>query len=203
MSGFIAAVMAAISSLANSTATIFSLDVFHRLIDRQAGERRLVMVGRIASAASLVLAALMAPMVERLGGIFRYFQTGVTYLSTPFISVMLVGLLWKRANYAGALFGLIGGLAIQLTVAVANAVLGLQLHWLYQAFIAQVFIVAGIVAVSALTPPPAIEQWEPFVWTRSLLHSYDEGMSRPWYQSPVLWLSVYAVFWVIPYVIYW
>src|SRR5512136_1598963 len=134
LSGFIAAIMAAISSLANSTATIFSLNVYHRLIDRNAGERRLVLVGRFASAASLGLAALIAPLVERLGGIFRYFQTGVTFLSTPFITVMLAGLLWKRANYAGALFGLVGGLVIQVLVALTNSLLGFQLHWLYQAF---------------------------------------------------------------------
>jgi SSS family solute:Na+ symporter len=203
LAGFIAAIMAAISSLANSTATIFSLDVYHRLINPNAGERRLVLVGRFASAASLGLAALIAPLVERLGGIFRYFQTGVTFLSTPFITVMLTGLLWKRANYAGALFGLVGGLVIQVLVALANSLFGLQLHWLYQAFIAQLFIVPGIVIVSLLTEPAPRERWEPFIWSRQLLARYDEGVPRPWYQKPVFWLGVYAAVWVVPYLLYW
>jgi solute:Na+ symporter, SSS family len=203
LSGFIAAVMAAISSLANSTATIFSLDVYHRWIHRQASDRRLVKVGRVASAASLILAALLAPSVEHLGGIFRYFQTGVTFLSTPFISVMLAGLLWKRANYPGALFGLLGGMAIQLGVALTTSLLGIQLHWLYQAFIAQVLILAGIVIVSLLTPPLPPGSWESFVWDRRLLAHYDEGIRRPWYQKPVFWLVVYSAVWILPYVFYW
>jgi SSS family solute:Na+ symporter len=203
LAGFIAAVMAAISSLANSTATIFSLDVYHKLINPQASQRRLVMVGRIASAAALGVAALIAPAVEHLGGIFRYFQTGVTYLSTPFISVILIGLLWKRANYQGALFGLIGGLIIQIAVAVAASLVGVHLHWLYLAFIAQVLIVIGIVIVSLKTPPPTPEQWQPFHWNIQLLASYDEGKRRPWYQKPVFWFGVYAVVWVLPYYFYW
>jgi SSS family solute:Na+ symporter len=43
LAGFIAAVMAAISSLANSTATIFSLDVYRKLINPQASQSRLVL----------------------------------------------------------------------------------------------------------------------------------------------------------------
>ncbi len=203
LSGFIAAVMAAISSLANSTATIFSLDVYHRWIHRQASEHRLVIVGRAASAASLILAAVLAPFVEKLGGIFRYFQTGVTFLSTPFISVMLVGLLWKRSNYPGALFGLVGGIVIQVGVAISVSLLGIQLHWLYQAFIAQVFILTGIIFVSLMTPPPAAEQWQPFAWNRQLLERYDDGMIRPWYQKPGLWLVIYSAVWILPYVFYW
>ena len=177
--------------------------MYHRLINPNAGERRLVLVGRFASAASLGLAALIAPLVERLGGIFRYFQTGVTFLSTPFITVMLTGLLWKRANYAGALFGLVGGLVIQVLVALANSLFGLQLHWLYQAFIAQLFIVPGIVIVSLLTEPAPRMRWEPFIWSRQLLARYDEGVPRPWYQKPVFWLGVYAAVWVVPYLLYW
>ena len=203
LAGFIAAVMAAISSLANSTATIFSLDVYHRLINPQASERQLVRVGRIASATALGVAALIAPAVEWLGGIFRYFQTGVTFLSTPFISVILMGLLWKRANYQGAMFGLIGGLVIQIGVAVFVPMAGFHLHWLYLAFIAQVLIVIGIIVVSLKTPPPPPAQWKPFLWNVQLLSGYDEGKQRPWHQKPVFWFCVYALVWVLPYYFYW
>ena len=50
-------------------------------------------------------------MVSKVG-IFMYFQTGVTYLAVPFITVVLFGLLWKRTNYEAARFGLIGGIVI-------------------------------------------------------------------------------------------
>jgi len=203
LAGFLAAVMSTVSSLANSTATIFSLDVYRRLIRPDAADSRLVWIGRVASVVSLVLAALVAPSVAHFGGVFRYFQNGVTYLATPFISVMLLGLLWKRTNYAGALFGLIGGSVITLVVALGAPWVGLHLHWLYLAAIAQAITMSGIVLVSILTLPPAESQWRPFHWTPSALMRYDEGAERPWYQRPLLWWSIYIVGWVYLYWRFW
>jgi len=83
--------MSASSALANAVGTMFSLDVYRRLFRPKADDRQLIGAGRIASAAALVLAALTTPLVPRLGGIFTYFQTGVTYMATPFVSVILLG----------------------------------------------------------------------------------------------------------------
>jgi solute:Na+ symporter, SSS family len=200
LAGFLAAVMSTISALANSTATIFALDVYKKLVNPRAADRQVVSVGRLASMLALVVAGIAAPAVEHLGGIFRYFQTGVTYLSTPFITVILLGLLWKRANYAGGLFGVVGGIAIQLIIALVAPRVGFHLHWLYLAFIAQVLITAGIIVVSLMTPPPVPAQWEPFYWRPSLLLGYDEGVVRPWYKRLTLWFAIYAIGWLY---IYW
>ncbi|MHB9037687.1 MAG: sodium:solute symporter family transporter [Armatimonadota bacterium] len=203
LAGFIAAVMSATSALANSTATIFSLNVYNRMINKSASERQLIVAGRMASAIALALAGIIAPSVARFGGIFNYFQTGVTYLSTPFIAVMLLGILWKRTNNQGALFGLIGGLIIQIAVAVGLPMMGIHLHWLYTAFIAEVIIVIGIVIVSLATAPPEPTKWKPFQWSPAMLASYDEGIVRPWYQNLWLWFGVFAVVWILVYWRFW
>jgi SSS family solute:Na+ symporter len=195
LAGVLAAVMSAVSALANSTATIFALDVYRRMIRKEADDRAVVRVGRIASMLALCIAAFLCPAVAHLGGIFRYFQTGVTWLATPFISVFLLGILWKRTNYAGAVFGIVGGLVIQLAVAIGTPFLGFRLHWLYTAFIAQVIIMAGVVAVSLATQPPRNEQTEKYVWRPALLGSHALEISRPWYQSVGLWFGLYAVIW--------
>jgi SSS family solute:Na+ symporter len=218
VAGFIAAVMSTISAIVNSAATIYALDFHKKYVDPQADERKVVRVGQIASMIALFVATLCAPGIQLLGGMFRYFQTFVTYTATPFISVFLLGLLWKRTNYAGALFGLIGGLIIQYAVAFyANFVLPRQfdpnqtytflyvsdgtvrMHWLYQGFIAQVITMIGIVLVSLLAPPPHPEQLGALVWHRSYLT--DVGREpRPWYKRLILWYTVYAIAW---FVIYW
>jgi SSS family solute:Na+ symporter len=203
LAGFLAAVMSTISALANSTATIFSLDIYGRWLKRHASDRELVWVGRIASIVALVIAGLLAPSVERLGGIFRYFQTGVTYLATPFITVILFGLLWKRTNYPAAVFGLLGGLAIQVAVALGLPAFGVKLHWIYSAFIAQVIIAGGMIAIALSTPPPPKERWQPFQWTPGQLRELDEGVQRPWYQSLKLWFGVFVVVWFAVYWRFW
>ncbi len=203
LAGFLAAVMSTISALANATATIFSLDVYKRLMNKHADDRQTVLVGKLASGVALVAACLVAPLVERFGGIFLYFQTGVTYVATPFISVILLGVLWRRTSYEGGLFGLVGGLVITVSLALGLAAVEVELHWLYVAGVAQAITMIGIVIVSLCTDPPRHEQSEPFLWRPAALVRYDEGAHRRWYHSLKLWFALYAFVWLAVYWHFW
>lgn len=202
LAGFLAAVMSTVSALANSTSTIFSLNVYQPL-KPGVGDKELIKVGRISSCVTLVLAALTVPVIVKFGGIFLYFQQSVTFLSTPIISVIFLGILYKRTNNAGALFGLLGGFVIQGAVVAVNHYAGWNLHWFYQAFIAQLIIMTSIIVVSKLTAPPPAEKCEPFHWRPSVLSQYDDGLVRPWYQSLKLWFGIYAAAWIFLYWRYW
>ncbi|OHB59725.1 MAG: hypothetical protein A2Y12_14815 [Planctomycetes bacterium GWF2_42_9] len=202
LAGFLAAVMSATSALANSTATIFSLDIYKR-IKKDATDKQMVRTGRMVSFLALTIAGLLAPVVSHFGGIFMYFQRGVTYLSTPIISVIIIGIIWKRANYASAVFGLIGGIIIQLLVVFMDQLFSSHLHWFYLAFIAEIMIMIGMVIVALSTAPPEDSKWQPFWWRPSLLANYDDGVKRPWYQSLTLWFSLYAVIWLFLYWWFW
>ncbi len=195
LAGFVAAVMSAMSALANAIATIFSLDVYHRFWRKSAGDMELITTGRVAAGAALVVAALVAPVISTVG-LFRYFQTGITYMATPFISVMLLGMFWRRANYAGAVAGLVGGLAIQMALVGGLWASGVTLHWLYVGAIAEVLTILLIVAVSLATAPPPPEQVEPFVWRPAWLSAYGkEDVPRPWWQQVKFWFAVFAGVW--------
>lgn len=203
LTGFLAAVMSTLSALSNSTATIFSLDVYKKLIRPDADDHRVVRTGRIAALIALASSALVSPVVERAGGIFQYFQTGVTYLSVPFITVIFFGFFWKRANYQAGIFGVIGGLVITLLVWWGLPVMGIELHWLYNGFIAQVLIAIGMVIVTLCTPPPDPEQVKRFVWSPKMLAEYDEGRKRPFYQRVWVWWALYGVIWIYLYWKFW
>jgi SSS family solute:Na+ symporter len=202
LAGFVAAVMSSTSALANAVGTLFSLDVYRRLFRPQAPDRQLILAGRTASGVALILACFAAPLVARVG-IFKYFQTGVTYMATPFVSVILLGILWKRANYPGALAGLLGGLVIQIGLALALWAMDIRLNWLYVGSIAQLLTMALIVAVTLLTAPAPPKNWEPFLWRPSVLAQYDQGRPRPWYQKVKLWFALYALIWLCLYWRFW
>ncbi|MCI0538498.1 MAG: sodium/solute symporter [Verrucomicrobiales bacterium] len=203
LAGFIAAVMSTVSALANSISTIFSLDVYRRFWRQHAAAAELITTGRIAAAAALALSAAVAPVVARIG-LFKYFQTGVTYMATPFISVILLGIFWRRTNYAGAIAGLGGGLLIQIALAVVLWAAGSKLHWLYVGAIAQVLTMLVIVAVSLNTAPPEPQQVEPFLWRPGWLRAHDDGaLPRPWWQQIKVWFALYAVIWMAVYLWFW
>jgi len=217
LAGFLAAVMSTISTLGNSTATIFSLDVYKKMINRNASDRQLVFVGRIAMVGCLVASALLSPLVKE-EGIFFYFQRGVGYLATPIVSVFILGVFWRRANRHGAVFGLLGGLVITALFAflfdakfqsprLFGNVFGVTLHFYYVAAIAQAITMIGIVIVSLMTPPPSEEQWKPYTWTPTLLGKAGEADAalkpRPWYQSVWLWWGIFAAIWIGIYIRFW
>jgi solute:Na+ symporter, SSS family len=204
MAGFLAAVMGASSALTNSASTIFTLCIFRRFIRPAASERTTVLVGRWASAAVLVIAALWCPLINKAENIFTYFQTGVTYLATPFISVSLVGIFWKRTSSLAASVGLVSGLAIQIGVVFGAKVLflrgyyGRQIHWLYLAFIAEVLTICLVCGLSLITAPAQADAVEPFVW-KPMWFLHAEGVKKPWYKSLLLWYLVYSAIWYSVY----
>jgi len=209
LAGFVAAVLSTVSSLVNSTAAIFSLDVYKKFFNPTASEKQTVQVGRIASMAALVIAAFIAPVVWYVG-IFKYFQTLVTFTASPFIAVILMGLLWKRANYAGGVAGLIGGGIIQIVIAATFYLLkaythwldGLAIHWLYLGFLGQVLSMALVVIVSLATPAPDVKLFESLVWRPSFLSAYS-AEAIPWYKQLKLWYGLYAVIWFYLYWRFW
>jgi SSS family solute:Na+ symporter len=203
LAGFIAAVMSASSALANAVATIFSLDVYRRFWRKNAGDAELITAGRIAAGTALATSALIAPQIAGVG-LFKYFQTGVTYMATPFISVVLLGMFWRRTSYAGAVAGLGGGFVILITLAIGLWATGLTLHWLYVGAIAQALTMILIVVVSLRTAPPKPEQVEPFLWRPSWLTVYSaDATPRPWWQQVKVWFGTYALAWCYIYWRFW
>ena len=203
LAGFFAAVMASVSALTNSVATIFSLDVYHRFWRKKAGDKELITTGQVSGGLALLIAAVVSPVVANVG-MFKYFQTGVTYMATPFISVLLMGIFWKRTTYAGAIAGMLGGLFIQIALALLIWALDSKINWLYVAGMAQALTMLLIAVVSLYTTPPTTEQYKPFLWRFSWLRELEEGAPvRPWWQQVKFWFAIYAVAWCYIYWRFW
>ncbi|MDY0170901.1 MAG: solute:sodium symporter family transporter [Thermoguttaceae bacterium] len=90
------AVMSSFNSGLNSAATIFTIDLYGKHVDRTAGPRRQVLVGRVATAAIVVLACLWAPVISRFEGVFRYIQEIWGFITPGIVAAFLVGLIFRR-----------------------------------------------------------------------------------------------------------
>ncbi len=208
LAGLIAAVMATLSGLVNSTSTMFSTDIYKKLIHREATDREMVRIGRIASFVALCMAACISPIVGELGGVFKFFQNALTYIACPFMATVLMGILWKRVNYAAGLFGLVGGFFIEVILGIVFSgqfkSLGIpQLHFFYIGGIGEVIIIIGMVIVTLVTSPPDPAKISRFIWRPQLLQAFDEGVPRPWYQQVKLWYGVVLVIWLFLYWRFW
>jgi SSS family solute:Na+ symporter len=100
----IAAIVSSLSSMVNSTATIFSMDIYKQLISKKATETELVLVGRIASIIALVVAVLIAPTLQTLEQAFQFIQEFTGFISPGIFAIFIFGLFWKRATATSAMW---------------------------------------------------------------------------------------------------
>jgi len=109
----LAALMSSLASLFNSSASLFTVDVYEKLRPGQS-EKHLLMVGRIATAVVVGLGIVWIPVMAKVsgGGLYQYLQSVQGYLAPPITAVFLVGLFWKRMNSAGATWALGGGFVL-------------------------------------------------------------------------------------------
>ena len=111
--GLLAALMSSLSSLFNSCATLFTVDIYTKLVAKKS-EKHLVRVGRFATSIIVLLGLFWIPIMYRVadGGIYQYLQSVQGYLAPPIASVFLLGLFYKRINSVGAIAGLISGFTL-------------------------------------------------------------------------------------------
>src|SRR5690554_892600 len=101
----VAAVVSSLASMLNSTSTIFTLDIYKDMVNKNASERQLVKVGRITAFVALVIAIITAkPLLGGLDQAFQYIQEYTGFIYPGVVVVFGMGLLWKRATNRAALW---------------------------------------------------------------------------------------------------
>lgn len=102
-----AAIVSSLASMLNSTATIFTMDIYKPYFNKQAPERKLVNVGRMSGAIALLIAVLIAPQLKNLGQVFQYIQEYTGVVSPGILAVFMLGLFWRKTTNRGAVWGVL------------------------------------------------------------------------------------------------
>ena len=123
VAGMIAALMSSLASLFNSVSTLFTVDVYQKL-KPEASQKKLVFVGRTTTVVMTALGLLWLPIMKSIsgGGLYQYIQSVQSFLAPPIVAVFLTGLLWKRMNLRGAVWGLGLGFVLGMGKLTLNAV---------------------------------------------------------------------------------
>ncbi|MCC6234228.1 MAG: sodium/solute symporter [Verrucomicrobiales bacterium] len=91
------AVISTLASVLNSASTIFTMDIYKRLLRRDASEAGLVRVGRWSTVAFMALACVVAlsPMLQ--GGVFKFIQEFQGYISPGILAAFAFGFAVPKA----------------------------------------------------------------------------------------------------------
>lgn len=190
------AIQSTVNSVLNSTATVFTLDIYQRLLAKQSSEKRLVRIGMISSVIILVLSIVLAGYIDTLSGsLFVYIQSLYAFFAPPFAAVFLLGILFRRINSIGATVAVIAGFIMGILMKIYVQYPGhLQIvePFANQAIFNFVFCAILCVAISLLTPPPLPSQISDQLtmnWKR--LNIFD-GLGNHWYSSVVFWWILFV-----------
>ena len=125
VAGMMAALMSSLSSLFNSTATLFTVDVYEKLRPG-ASQAQLVQVGRLATFVVVILGLAWIPVMPLIseGGLYQYLQSVQGYLAPPITAVFLLGVFNQRVNNRGAVWGLGLGFVLGMAKLLVQAFFG-------------------------------------------------------------------------------
>jgi solute:Na+ symporter, SSS family len=101
----VAAIVSSLASMINSTATIFTMDIYKAHFKPDATERQLVFTGRLVSFIALFIAVIMAkPLLGGLDQAFQYIQEYTGFIYPGVVVVFCMGLFWRQATSRAALW---------------------------------------------------------------------------------------------------
>jgi SSS family solute:Na+ symporter len=184
-----AAIVSSLASMVNSTATIFTMDIYKPYFAKKDGKNREVVVGRLSGAVALIIAITVAPMLGNIEQAFQYIQEYTGLVSPGVLAVFLLGLFYKKTTNRGAITGIL----LSIPVALLLKIEAVELPWIDQMFYTCIITMAIIIMVSLSTnknvdDPKGIELTNKTFKTGK---AFNIGA----YVIAILLVVLYAVFW--------
>jgi solute:Na+ symporter, SSS family len=165
-----AALMSNLSSVLNSASTLVTIDFYKKFIRPDATERQQVRAGQLSGAVVLLAGiAIALYYATQRDPLFVQVQRVFFFIAPPFAVIFTLGLLWRRANAAGALATIALGFPFSafLTLYAFPRLAFLKPYNTYQhpALVAWFFCM-GVMAVASLaTAPPPAEKTDGIIWS--------------------------------------
>jgi solute:Na+ symporter, SSS family len=109
-----AAIVSSLASMANSTSTIFTMDIYNKYFGKEKSEAHQVKVGRITAVVAFIIAAMVAPALGQLDQAFQFIQEYTGFISPGVFAIFFFGVFWKKTTSNAALVA--AALSIPLSV---------------------------------------------------------------------------------------
>ncbi|MFY0686831.1 MAG: sodium/sugar symporter [Cyclobacteriaceae bacterium] len=184
-----AAIVSSLASMLNSTATIFTMDIYKPYFSQNASEKKLVNVGRTAAAVALVIACFMAPLLGNIDQAFQFIQEYTGLVSPGILAAFIMGLFWKKTTNKAAIVGVISSVVIAFFL--KAPILGLPfMDQMFYSLVVSMVIIAGV----SLTTSPDADDPKGIPLTSETFRT-DNIFNISAYTILILLAVLYAIFW--------
>jgi solute:Na+ symporter, SSS family len=193
MAGLVAGILSTIDSMMNSTATLFTFDIYKKYVRPDASEMRLIWVGR-ASMMLMVTTAICLSLYfgQAKGGIFNRMADYNAYLVPGVIVAYVAGILQPRVTRTASFYCILAGPVLSILFEQgARLGFGHQLQAFHRAGLATVACYILLLVVSLATQHERDRDKELYTWSRfKRQRQAEQTAHRPWWQRDKLWACI-------------
>lgn len=110
LAALLGAVVSSLAAMLNAASTIFAMDIYKKHLAKNAGQKSVVLLGRISVVVFTIIAVLLAPQLGNpkiSNSIFTIIQEGQGFISPGILAVFVFGLLVRRAPPVCGIAGLL------------------------------------------------------------------------------------------------
>ncbi len=161
--GFLAALMTSLAATYNSAATLYTID-FYKPSHPQASEKKLVIVGRVATLIVVILGVVWIPIMRDLGDVlYEYLQKVQSLIAPAIAAVFILGVFSRKITPKAGEWGLIIGFVIGMfrlllmILKPASFQWFLDINWLNFSIFLFFFTMALMIIISLFTKKPGEE----------------------------------------------
>ncbi|MBX7118525.1 MAG: sodium:solute symporter family protein [Gemmatimonadaceae bacterium] len=184
--------------------TVWTYDIYHAYLKRDATDAHLLSVGRVTTVVGILVSVAAAYLAASFNNIMDFLQLVFAFVNAPLFATFALGMFWGRTTGHGAFWGLLSGtlgaaahhglsLAAGNVPGIKGGFLGPVLSYpsemaqtFWTAIVAWVTCCAVTVLVSLVTRPRPAEE------LRGLVYGFTarpDDRAAHWYQRPA-WLAV-------------
>jgi Na+/proline symporter len=178
------ATMSTLSGDYNAMASVLTADVYHRVVNPHASERRLMLVGRFTTAlvGGLTILIGLALVETARKGLFEVMVALFGLFVGPMLIPMLAGLLSRRVTWRGASAGIAAGFASGISLYLWKALVlsgrpGIDRVWLQYDYEAIAILTNIAVTIGAMAIVTAVERATPE--DRQQIAAFFARLERP------------------------
>ena len=158
-SAFFAGLMSSVDSMLNSTATLFTKDIYEPFIKQNAEDKHYLFVGKMTTLVLLVVGVATAPISSLFPGIYVAIQTFLSFFQGPLFAILLLGIFWKRTTQWGGFTGLVIGISFAFYLNLfSDSIFTIEDPFLYVSWWSFVLAFVVTIAVTFFTEPYSEEK---------------------------------------------
>jgi solute:Na+ symporter, SSS family len=219
VTSMVAMFMAGMAGNMSSFNAVWTYDIYHSVINKNASSKKLLSIGRIATVAGIILSVAGAYIARSMPTVIDYLQAISSMFLAPSVAIILLGMFWKFITPKGGLWGMLVGTFIAVTLFIAQ-----EVHWIPVSFVipdfsgpdAQSYMAANFwravwawfisagtaIGVSYFTQNKSDEELTGFVY--GLIDNNEVVKEKiALYKKPEFWAGITFIIFIIINIIFW